>query len=155
MLEGAGAAQIDDAMEAWALRWCRTDKDDARPLIFSGEILTQLGRPDMALAKFGAALAREPNSAGAFIGLGRAHVVIDQGKVTDDAVKAFQQARTLAPDDPIPWFYLALGASQTEAYAEAATLWPEVLKRLPTDDPRRKMADQMLDEARTKSAQRR
>jgi cytochrome c-type biogenesis protein CcmH/NrfG len=70
-------------------------------------------------------------------------------------VKVFQRARALAPEDPIPWLYLALGASQEEAYAEAATLWPEALKRLPSEDPRRQMATQMLAEARAKTAQRR
>jgi cytochrome c-type biogenesis protein CcmH len=133
----------------------RTDKDDARPLIFSGEILTQLGRPDIAISKFHAALARDPKAVGALVGLGRAQVVLDQGKVTDQAQKAFKQARALTPDDPIPWLYLALGASQEEAYAEAVTLWPEALKRLPSGDPRRQMAGQMLAEARAKTAQRR
>jgi cytochrome c-type biogenesis protein CcmH len=133
----------------------RIDKDDARPLIFSGEILTQLGRPELAIGKFQAALAREPNAAGALIGIGRARVVMDQGQVSDAALKIFQQARVLTPDDPIPWLYLALGASQAEAFADAAALWPEVLKRLPADDPRRPMGQQMLAEARAKTAQRR
>jgi cytochrome c-type biogenesis protein CcmH/NrfG len=133
----------------------KIDKNDARPLIFSGEILTQLGRPDLALPKFQAALARDPKAATAFIGLGRAQVVLNQGRVNKDALVAFQQARALSPDDPIPWLYLALGASQAEAYAEAAKLWPEALKRLSSDDPRRQMANQMLAEARAKTAQRR
>jgi cytochrome c-type biogenesis protein CcmH/NrfG len=128
---------------------------DPAPLIFSGEILTELGRPDLAISQYDEALARNANSAPALIGLGRAQVAMEQGKITAEALKSFSRAREAAPEDPIPWLYQALAASQDGQYADAAVLWPEVLKRLPSDDPRRRMAKQMIAEARAKTAQRR
>lgn len=133
----------------------KADPADPRPLIFAGEILTQLGRPDLALAQFQAALLREPKSVPALVGLGRAQFALGQGEISDEALATFRRIEELAPEDPIPWLYRALAASQTEAYADAAVLWPEVLKRLPPDDPRRAMALQMIAEARAKTAQRR
>ena len=75
--------------------------------------------------------------------------------MTAEALGAFQRAQALTPDDPVPWLYQALGADQDQRYAESAVLWQEVLKRLPSNDPRRQMAQQMIAEARAKTAQQR
>jgi cytochrome c-type biogenesis protein CcmH/NrfG len=62
-------------------------------------------------------------------------------------VKLFEAAAALDADNPVPWLYLALAASQEGRWADAVTLWPKVQTHLPKDDPRQAMAAQMRAEA--------
>jgi cytochrome c-type biogenesis protein CcmH/NrfG len=81
------------------------------------------------------------------LNLARALVAIDQGRVSDDALRLFAAVSAQAPDEPLPWFYQALAASQSGRKADARRLWEATLQRLPADDPRRDMARQMRDDA--------
>jgi cytochrome c-type biogenesis protein CcmH len=126
---------------------------DPRPRLFAAEILATLGKDPEAAREYQAALKRAPDSPAALIGLGRVAVRLDQGVVSPASLALFQRAAALAPNDPAPWLYQALGASQDGRYAEAAKLWPEVLARLPAGDPRRAMVQQMIQQARAKTPQ--
>ncbi len=130
----------------------KADPTDFRALLFAGQILSNEGRDSEAARAFRGALKLEPNLPDAMIGLARSTVRLE-GAVSPQMIELLQTASTLAPDDPLPWFYQALAASQEERFADAARLWPEVLKRLEAGDPRRTMAQSMLDDARSKTPQ--
>ncbi len=124
----------------------RANPTDARPHIATGILYAELGRDQEAARAFQAALRRDPNSALAMLNLGRALVRIDQGRVGPDALNVFAAAAAAAPDDPTPWLYQALAATQDGRRADAARLWAEVKARLAPDDPRQAMAARMIAE---------
>ncbi len=131
----------------------KIDAADPRPLIFAGEIMADQGRPDLAAGRYRAALQRDANAVPALIGLGRALAATGTGEIPPEALALFKRAAELAPEDPVPWLYQGLAAHQEGRYTDALALWPEVLKRLPPDDPRRQMVAAMTAEARAKSTQ--
>ncbi|MFT3726331.1 MAG: tetratricopeptide repeat protein [Terricaulis sp.] len=120
----------------------REHPNDARPYYYSGLMLLQLQKPEEAARAFDAALRRDPRSGDAALGLGRALVTINHGRVTPEALQAFRQAGTLT-NDPAPWIYQAMSAMQSNNEADARRFWGEALTRMSPDDPRREMARRM------------
>jgi cytochrome c-type biogenesis protein CcmH len=114
------------------------------PVIYyrAGEILLDQNRPEEAARAFDAALRRNPRLGEAALGLGRALVTINNGRVTPDALQMFRQAGTLT-NDAAPWIYQAMAAMQDNNAADARRFWGEALSRMAPDDPRREMARQM------------
>lgn len=110
-------------------RAARQNPGDARPHIFSGQILLMQGRPDEAAREFDGALRRDPRSADAMLGLGRALVRVANGRVTPEALVQFRQAAPLAPADPAPWIYQAMGAMQDGHIDEARRTCAEAVSR--------------------------
>jgi cytochrome c-type biogenesis protein CcmH/NrfG len=102
-------------------------------------LLLDQGRAEEAARAFDMALRREPQMAEALLGLGRSIVGIE-GRVTPEALAAFQQAGALT-DDPAPWIYQAMAAM--EEGRDARPLWGEAYARMNEDDPRREMARRM------------
>ncbi|MGE3302383.1 MAG: hypothetical protein AB7M12_04660 [Hyphomonadaceae bacterium] len=130
----------------------RAAPGDARPHLYAGEILSGQGRDAEAARAFAAALRRDPNSAPALTGMGRVMVRLDEGAVGPAALDLFRRAAAIDPADPAPWLYQALAATQA-GDARARTLWAEVLQRLPPDDPRRAMAQAMVNAPRAQTPQ--
>lgn len=117
----------------------RDNPRDAQPHLFSGQLYLDSGRPEEAARAFDAALRRAPGSAEAMMGLGRAMVQIDEGRVSPEALRLFQQAASLT-NDPAPWMYQALAAIGAGDDAAARRYWNEAQSRMAPDDPRRAMA---------------
>ncbi|MEZ6024417.1 MAG: hypothetical protein R3C16_13610 [Hyphomonadaceae bacterium] len=134
----------DEFLAVQAAR-ARENPDDPLPLFFSGEVLMRLDRPQEAARAYDMALRREPRLAEAMMGLGRAIVRIEGG-VTPEARQLFEQASELMTDDPAPWIYQALAATQENREADARRFWGEALARMSPDDPRREMAQRMSTE---------
>lgn len=130
----------DEALAVLA-QAAQQNPDDPLPHFFSGEILLGQGRAPEAARAFDAALRREPRSAEALLGLGRA-IVAAEGTVTPEAIAAFQQAGELG-DDPAPWIYQAMAAMERNDAEGARRYWGEAFDRMPEDDPRREMAQRM------------
>lgn len=126
----------------------RQDPRDPRPHIFTGQILAELGREQEAARAYEAALRRDPMNPAALLGLGRVAVSLQAGAITPEALSLFQAAAMAAPNDPTPWLYQALAATQERRWADALKLWPEVEKRLAPEDPRHQMVAAMIAEAR-------
>jgi cytochrome c-type biogenesis protein CcmH len=120
----------------------RDNPDDPLPHFYTGQLLLNQGRAHEAARAFDAALRREPRLAEAMMGLGRAMVRIDQGRVSPEALALFQQAAQLT-DDPAPWIYQATAAMADNRDADARRFWGEALTRMSADDPRREMARRM------------
>ena len=102
--------------------------DDARPHLFSGQVLLALGRDDQAERQFDAALRRDPRSADAMIGLGRAMVRIANGQVTPEALSLFQRAGAIS-NEPTPWIYQTLAAVQNRHSEDAQHACAEAVAR--------------------------
>lgn len=115
---------------------------DPLPYYYSGLLLFQAQRADEAARAFDAALRRDPRLGEAELGLGRALVAVNQGRVTTEALQAFRRAGTLT-NDPAPWIYQAMEAMQSNNAADARKFWGEALSRMSADDPRRAMARRM------------
>ncbi len=120
----------------------RDNPQDPLPHFYTGQLLLDQGRAQEAARAFDAALRREPELAEAMMGLGRAMVRIDGGRVSPDALALFQQAAQHT-EDPAPWIYQAMAAMEENREADARRLWGEALSRMAADDPRREMARQM------------
>lgn len=119
---------------------------DALPHYYMGQLLLNQGRAEEAARAFDAALRREPQLGEAMLGLGRALVATEDGRVTPEALALFQQAGGLI-NDPAPWLYQAMAAMQEGREADARRFWGEALRRMAPDDPRRQMAQQMASGA--------
>lgn len=124
----------------------RDSPRDPLPHFYSGQVLLESGRNEEAARAFDAALRRDPNSAEALLGLGRALVRVDEGHVSPEALQAFERASALS-EDSAPWIYQAMAAMQEDRGPDAARLWGEAYARMTPDDPRRAMAQRMSAEA--------
>lgn len=123
----------------------RENPTDPLPLYFSGEALLRLDRPREAARAFDGALRREPRLAEAMLGLAISLVRIDEGRVSPEALRLFEQSGALT-NDPRPWIYQAMAAMQESRAADSRRLWGEALVRMSPDDPRREMARRMTTE---------
>jgi cytochrome c-type biogenesis protein CcmH len=120
---------------------------DAEPHLYTGQLLLDSGRPEEAARAFDAALRRNPQMTEAMMGLGRALVQIDDGRVAPQALALFETAGANS-DDPAPFIYQAMAAMQRDDAAGTRRLWGEALERMAPDDPRRAMAQRMIAEGR-------
>jgi cytochrome c-type biogenesis protein CcmH len=130
--------------EALAVLHDAADRNPRDPLphFYMGELLLNQGRAQEAARAFDSALRRDPELVDAMLGLGRALVASEQGRVSPEALAIFQQATQLT-EDPAPWIYQAMAAMERNDEAESRRLWGEALTRMPADDPRREMARRM------------
>jgi cytochrome c-type biogenesis protein CcmH len=128
----------------------RANPDDPLPHLFTGELLYRLDRPQEAARAYDQALRRDPNSGDAMLGLGRALVAAENGRVSPEALDLFRRASTTV-NDPAPWMYQAMAAMQ--AGEDATPLWREALARAGADDPRRAMLQRMASGEALESAE--
>jgi cytochrome c-type biogenesis protein CcmH len=135
---------VDEALAVLA-EAAREHPADPLPHFYSGQLLLDQGRAEEAIHAFDAALRRQPENAEALLGLGRAMVRVDEGRVSPEAIAVFQQAAQLT-NDPAPWIYQAMAAMEDGRSADVRRLWGEALQRMTPDDPRRAMAQQMMSE---------
>jgi cytochrome c-type biogenesis protein CcmH len=120
----------------------RNNPSDPLPLFYTGQLMLDQGRDREAARAFDAALRRDPELTEAILGLGRALVRIDNGRVTPEALALFERAAAVS-DDPAPWIYQAMAAMEQGRDPDARRFWGEALARMPADDPRREMAQRM------------
>lgn len=119
----------------------RENPNDPLPHFYSGQLLLDQGRAQEAARAFDMALRREPQMAEAVLGLGRA-IVAAEGRVTPEALAAFQQAGEHT-NDPAPWIYQAMAAMEAGRDEDARRFWGEAYARMSEADPRREMARRM------------
>jgi len=124
----------------------RAAPGEAEPHLYSGQIYLSVGDAERAARSFDAALRRTPGDPQALLGLGRALVQLEQGRVSDEALDILQQAAAADPQNPAPWLYLATGAMQADDAPAAASFWREARARMSEDDPRQEMATRMIAE---------
>ncbi len=132
---------VDEALAVLA-EAAKDNPSDPLPYFYSGQLLFGDRRAEEAARAFEAALRRQPQFGEAMLGLGRAVVEIEGGRITPEALALFQQAGALT-NDPAPWLYQATAAIQDDRGADARRFWAEALVRMAPDDPRREMARRM------------
>ncbi len=132
---------VDEALAVLA-EAAKDNPSDPLPHFYSGQLLFGDRRAAEAARAFDAALRRQPQFGEAMLGLGRAIVEIEGGRITPEALALFQQAGALT-NDPTPWLYQATAAIQEDRGADARRFWAEALARMAPDDPRREMARRM------------
>lgn len=123
-------------------RAARENPGAAEPHFYTGQVLQGLGRPEEAARAFDAALRRDRNFTPAQLELARVLVQLD-GRITPEALALFQSVAAAEPDNPLPWFYQALAATEAGDAENARRLWRAAHERFPEDDPRRAMTLRM------------
>jgi cytochrome c-type biogenesis protein CcmH len=112
----------------------------------SAEGLQAQGLNLYAIAIIKAGLARRPNSADLWVGLGNAMVIHDGGMMSPAAQLAFQRAEAIDPGHPGPPFFMGLAYAQAGQLDRAETTWRALLDRSPADAPWRPELEQRLIE---------
>jgi tetratricopeptide (TPR) repeat protein len=90
------------------------------------------------------ALAKRPNSAALWIGMGNAMALYAGGFVTPAAELAFRRAAALAPDSPAPAYFWGLAYAQSGQFEQARVVWSRLLGQTPADAPWRRDIEQKL-----------
>jgi cytochrome c-type biogenesis protein CcmH len=96
-------------------------------------VYLRLGRFDDAVRAYGNAVRILGPTAEREGGLGQAVVAANDGNVTAEAQRAFEQAVKLDPEDQRPRFFLALALTQQGKTAEAIAAWQDLLSKAPAD----------------------
>jgi len=143
--EGAERLTRDEAL-ALLYAQARRHPLDPRPRAFAGQLLLEMERPQDAARLLEAALRRNPDDAVAALDLARASAQMN-GVAHQGTQALFARAAMLDPQNPVPWIYRGLAAQAENRPQDAAAAWRGVLERVPEDDPRRQMAQQMLGQA--------
>jgi cytochrome c-type biogenesis protein CcmH len=131
---------FDEALAVLA-EGAREHPNDPLPYIYSGQLLLQSGRPQEAARAFEAALRREPQQAAALLGLGEA-ITASEGRFTPEALALFAQVGPMT-NDPMPWAYQAMAATQAGQTDDARRFWAEALVRMNEDHPLRATAQRL------------
>ncbi|MES1157216.1 MAG: tetratricopeptide repeat protein [Alphaproteobacteria bacterium] len=137
-----------DEMVALLHESARAHPADPQPHLLTGMLMLNTGHFQEAAQAYDAALRRNPDSVEAMMGLGRAMVQVDQGRVSPEALRLFEAAARADNADPTPWLYQAMAAMQQSHDADARRLFQEALKRMAPNDPRRAMEAQFRGGAR-------
>lgn len=91
------------------------------------------GLPAAAVGFIKRGLQDHPNDPDLWLGLGNALVVHNEGQLSPAATFAFQRAADLSPQHPGPPFFMGLALAQNGRFAEARTVWTDLLQRAPAD----------------------
>ncbi|WP_161992701.1 c-type cytochrome biogenesis protein CcmI [Aureimonas leprariae] len=129
----------------------RADPDDGRGWEAVLPVYLRLGRGADAVKAADNAIRLLGSTADRQAMKGEAQVQVASGTVTDEADNTFRRAIELDPANGPARFYLALGLSQRERYAEAVPAWQTIVDAGPADAPWIGPARNALEEARVKT----
>lgn len=107
--------------------------------------LARNGRYADAAEVLRGAVKAAPGNSDAWLAMGNSLVAHSDGLLTPAALYAFRRAARADPDAPGPPFFLGLAFARSGRYAEARSLWMDLLERSPKDAPwRAPLADQLV-----------
>lgn len=92
------------------------------------------------------AIEEDPENAEAWLAMANALVAHAEGLLTPAASYAYREATAAAPDHPGPPFFWGLALAQSGRFAEAHTLWLELLEQTPDDAPWRSDLESRLEQ---------
>jgi cytochrome c-type biogenesis protein CcmH len=101
--------------------------DDGRGYEVIAPVYTRLGRYADAAKAWGETIRLMGETPERYTLMGEALAFANGGKVTPDAVRAFERALVIAPGFPQARFYLGLGAEQAGDKNKAAEIWSSLL----------------------------
>jgi cytochrome c-type biogenesis protein CcmH len=105
----------------------RTHPEDGRGWDVIAPVYLRLGRYHEAANAFQQALRLVGESTDRLAGLAEAHMLANDGMVSEAARKAYERLRVLAPDRMEPRFWLAVAAEQDGRLEEAAKVYAQLL----------------------------
>ncbi|PIW31399.1 MAG: hypothetical protein COW29_01960 [Rhodobacterales bacterium CG15_BIG_FIL_POST_REV_8_21_14_020_59_13] len=113
-------------------------EDDTNAVVWAqlGRMLARSERELEAINAFQRSLRLELN-ARTLSDLGQTFMNLNDGRVTDEARAAFEEARRIDPDLPEPDFFLGLQAFQSGDVETAETIWLDLIERLNDQGPYR------------------
>lgn len=114
----------------------RQDETNAAVWAQLGRMMARSERELEAINAFQRSLRLELN-ARTLADLGQTFINLNDGRVTDEARAAFEEARRMDPALPEPDFFLGLLAFQSGDIELAETLWLDLIERLDDRDPYR------------------
>lgn len=109
--------------------------NDGRGYEVIAPIYLRLGRPDDAARAYVQAIRVLGPSAERQSALGEALVMMGNGIVTADAMRAFEDAVKLEANEPRASYFLGLAAEQDGRPADAARIWSGLVQASPPDAP--------------------
>jgi len=112
----------------------RADEADAATWAMLGRELARVEREVEAVAAFQNSIRLEP-SARTFSDFGQTLINLNEGEVTPDARRAFEEALTLDSELPEAAFFLGLSEYQAGNRSRASIVWTELLGRLEAGNP--------------------
>ncbi|GAA4522078.1 c-type cytochrome biogenesis protein CcmI [Chelativorans composti] len=121
-----------------------SNPDDRRGWEALAPIYMRLGRFADAARAYQQIIALGGATANTYAMLGEALVGIEQGIVTAEAVKAFENALAEDPAEPRSRFFVALAKAQEGKIEEARALWTQMVADLPEGSPWRGIAEEAL-----------
>lgn len=110
------------------------------------------GRFQDAVNTYVEALRLNGDSAPRLVGYGMALAGYNGGTINDDALKSFEKAAKLAPDDFYPRLFIAEASRQTGKPKEAADGLQEFLDRSPKNSPWRPRVEELIEQLREQAA---
>lgn len=110
------------------------------------------GRFQDAVNTYVEALRLNGDSAPRLVGYGMALAGYNGGTINDDALKSFEKAAKLAPDDFYPRLFIAEASRQAGKPKEAADGLQEFLDRSPKNSPWRPRVEELIGQLREQAA---
>lgn len=149
---GAGSVPDVDEMVSTLAERLQDNPDDADGWIMLGRSYQTLGQFDDAISAFETAIAlEEGRNPQTLVAVGLALMAQQNGQVGDRAVRLFENALALDPNNPNALFYAGGAAAQRGNTALAADRW-EILMGLNTPPEVRELLQSKINEWRGVSA---
>lgn len=128
--------EVDPGLVAFRSAIMPTSPTDTATLAAADDRLRD-GDPSTASQILLDAVARQPDNAALWTGVGSVLVAHGGGKMSPAARHAFARAIQLAPNKPGPHFFLGLAQVEGDDLAAAKASWLRALERTPRDAPYR------------------
>jgi cytochrome c-type biogenesis protein CcmH len=119
---------------------------DPRVWSYLGRAWAEAGQPMLAVQAFEKALALQPSRADDWAAMGESLTQLDDGKVDDDARRAFDQALKLDPNSPAALFFLGRDDIARGRREVGLARWRALVAALPEADPRRVAVEAQIRE---------
>lgn len=141
-----------EELVARAERALRDNPQDGRGWDILAPVYRRLGRANEAVFAYRNAIKLLGDNSERWSGLGVALSDQAGGTVSADALRAFQRALMLDPEEPKARFFLNVAAAQEKRYDEAIAGWTELAASLPPGSEWGQAAEQAIELARQRKA---
>ncbi|QFT33130.1 formate-dependent nitrite reductase complex subunit NrfG [Labrenzia sp. THAF82] len=126
-LEGPAQGQSVDVLVARVERHLAENPEDGQGWAVIAPVYMSIGQPESSARAYANALRIVGPNADWLTDMGEALTIANQGLVTADARKAFDQAVSLQPEAVKPRFFLAMALGQEGRTDEAIAAWEQLL----------------------------
>jgi cytochrome c-type biogenesis protein CcmH len=118
----------------------------AAQILDAADAMHRQGWNRYAVALIKGGLAKSPNNADLWVGLGNALVIHGGGMMSPAAQLAFERAARINPQHPGPPFFMGMAYAQAGQVTRAVEIWRSLLARTPANAPWRADLEQRIAE---------